>query len=97
MKKIEMKAVYSNLKNWDFDGLGHYRMTAEEAETVRESFERMQVLEQKQINLHRIKGNGKTCNSCGNQDLLAIDSNGRYCICPECGGLIGFEGMLRYQ
>lgn len=96
MMKIEMRVVCANLKNWDFDGLGHYRMTAEEAEIVRETFERMQVLEQNQINLHRIKG-GNTCNSCGNQELLAIDSSGKHCICPECGGLIGFEGVLRYQ
>lgn len=37
--KIEPKAIYTNLKNWDFAILGPYKLNEEEAEAIKEIFE----------------------------------------------------------
>ena len=38
--KIEPKAIYTNLKNWDFSTLGPYKINEEEAEAIKEIYEK---------------------------------------------------------
>lgn len=36
--KIDLKAIYTNLKNWDFEALGSYKLREEEAKTLLDTF-----------------------------------------------------------
>ena len=42
--KIEPKAIYTNLKNWDFATLGPYKLNEEEAEAIKEIYEQKMIL-----------------------------------------------------
>ena len=82
--QIEPKAIYANLKNWDFDVLGPYRIKEEEAKAVMEICDQGRKSNKKGIWI-QIDETKCKCSVCETITLIAQYPRGDKNFCPNCG------------
>ena len=97
---IELKEFLVNLKNWDFEICGSYKIDENEASKITYAIEQTEL---KMLSLEKFSGRNKgrwsdecECSVCGNQPWYERSSFRQdYKYCPYCGADMREDGEVK--